>query len=54
MQLRRALDAPDVKSQFMAQGIQVIADGPQKFGEQVARENAQWARLVKAANIQGE
>ena len=54
MQLRRALDAPDVKSQFIAQGIQVIADGPQKFGEQVARENAQWARLVKAANIQGE
>jgi tripartite-type tricarboxylate transporter receptor subunit TctC len=54
LQLHRALDAPDVRSSFAAQAIYVIGDGPVKFGEQVARENALWARLVKAADIKGE
>jgi tripartite-type tricarboxylate transporter receptor subunit TctC len=53
-QLRRALDAPDVKAQFAQQAIEVVGDGPQKFGELVAREHAQWARLVKIADIKGE
>jgi tripartite-type tricarboxylate transporter receptor subunit TctC len=54
VQLHRALDAPDVRSSFAGQAIYVIGDGPVKFGEQVARENALWARLVKAADIRGE
>jgi tripartite-type tricarboxylate transporter receptor subunit TctC len=53
-QLRRALDAADVKAQFAAQEIIVLGEGPQRFGDMVAREHAQWARLVKAAGIKGE
>jgi tripartite-type tricarboxylate transporter receptor subunit TctC len=54
LQVRRALDAPDVKAQFAQQAIEVIGDGPAKFGELIAREHAQWARLVKIADIKGE
>jgi tripartite-type tricarboxylate transporter receptor subunit TctC len=54
VQLRRALDAPEVKNQFAQQAIIVVGDGPAKFAEQIARENAMWAKLVKAADIKGE
>ena len=53
-QLRRVLESPDIKAQFAAQSILILGDGPAKFGEQIARENAQWARIVKAADIKGE
>ncbi len=54
VQLRRVLESPDIKAQFAAQSIFILGDSPAKFGEQIARENAQWARIVKAADIKGE
>jgi tripartite-type tricarboxylate transporter receptor subunit TctC len=54
IQLRRVLESPDIKAQFAAQSIFILGDSPAKFGEQIARENAQWARIVKAADIKGE
>jgi tripartite-type tricarboxylate transporter receptor subunit TctC len=53
-QLRRVLESPDIKAQFAAQSIFILGAGPAKFGDQIARENAQWARIVKAADIKGE
>ncbi|MDB5945164.1 MAG: tripartite tricarboxylate transporter substrate binding protein, partial [Ramlibacter sp.] len=53
-QLRLVLEMPEVKAQFAGQSISIIGDGPAKFAEQIARENAQWARIVKAADIKAE
>ncbi len=53
-QLRRVLESPDIKAQFAAQSIFILGDGPAKFGDQIGRENAQWAHIVKAADIKGE
>lgn len=53
-QLRLVLEMPDVKAQLAGQSISIIGDGPVKFAEQIAREHAQWARIVKAADIKGE
>ncbi|MDB5874187.1 MAG: transporter substrate-binding protein [Ramlibacter sp.] len=53
-ELRLVLKMPDVKAQLDAQGINVIADGPAKFRQQITREHGQWARIVKAADVKAE
>jgi tripartite-type tricarboxylate transporter receptor subunit TctC len=52
--LQKVLADLEIRSSFAGQGINVIGDAPAKFAEQIARENAQWARLVKAADIKAE
>ncbi len=52
--LLAVLKMPDVKSQLDAQGIAIVGDGPVKFRQLITRENLQWARIVKAADIKAE
>lgn len=54
MELRQVLKLPEVKSQLDAQGIAIVGDGPVKFRQLIARENTQWARIVRAADIKAE
>lgn len=52
--VRQALKQPDLKAQLDAQGITVIADGPARFQQLIVRESAQWAAIVKAADIKAD
>jgi len=53
-ELQMVLKMPEVKSQLDAQGIAIVGDGPAKFRQLIMRENLQWARIVKAADIKAE
>lgn len=53
-ELRAVLKMPDVISQLDVQGIAIVGDGPSRFGQLIAREHEQWARIVKAANIKAD
>ncbi|MBI2771957.1 MAG: tripartite tricarboxylate transporter substrate binding protein [Burkholderiales bacterium] len=53
-ELRTVLKMPDVKSQLDGQGIAIVGDGPAKFRQLITREQGQWARIVKAADIKSE
>lgn len=50
-ELRRVLAIADVKAQLEAQGIGIAAEGPAEFHKLAVREHAQWAEIVKSANI---
>lgn len=50
-ELRRVLATADVKTQLEAQGIGIAAEGPAGFHQLAVREHAQWAEIVKSANI---
>jgi tripartite-type tricarboxylate transporter receptor subunit TctC len=52
--LRTVLSMADVKSQLAAQSIDLVGAGPAEFGEQIARESAQWAKVVKAAGVKAD
>lgn len=53
-QLARLLKSADVKGVLAAQSIDVVGDAPTKFAEQINRENAQWARIAKTADIKAD
>ncbi len=52
--VRRALDAPQVKEKLVSRGFQVSAGTPEAFVEFLKRESDAAARLVRAANIKVE
>jgi tripartite-type tricarboxylate transporter receptor subunit TctC len=53
-ELARLLESADIKGTLAAQSIYVVGDGPARFAEQIGRENMQWARIVKAADIKAD
>jgi len=53
-QLARLLDLADVKGPLAAQSIDVVGEGSTRFAEQIGRENMQWARIVKSADIKAD
>lgn len=52
--VRRALEAPQVKEKLISRGFQVAAGTPEAFAEFLKRESDAAGRLVKAANIKVE
>jgi tripartite-type tricarboxylate transporter receptor subunit TctC len=48
----KALDAPDLKEVFAAQGFIVAGSTPEAFRTWVESEVAKWGRIVRAANVQ--
>ncbi len=50
----RALQAPDVKERFAAQGVDPIGSTPEEFAAFLKSEVARWAKVVKAAGIKPE
>ncbi len=50
----RALQAPDVRERFSAQGLDVVGSTPDEFAAHIKAEIARWGKVVKAAGIKPE
>ena len=50
-EIRKALQLPDVKQRFVAEGIEPIDGPPDVFRNVVQRDVAKWIKVVQAANI---
>lgn len=49
-----ALQAPDLQSQFAAQGIDVVRAGPQEFAALIRSETDKWAKVIQTAGVKSE
>ncbi len=47
----QALQTPDIRERFIAQGMDIIASTPEQAAAHLREELARWAKVVKAANI---
>ena len=47
----RALQAPEVKERFDAQGLEIIGSSPEQFAAHLKAEIARWSNVVKAAGV---
>jgi tripartite-type tricarboxylate transporter receptor subunit TctC len=47
----KAINAPDVKSHLLRDGLEPVGDTPQEFAALVKTEVAKWRKVVKAAGI---
>jgi tripartite-type tricarboxylate transporter receptor subunit TctC len=50
----QALDAPDVKTQLAAQGMEPLQGGPAEYERFFKSEVEKWARVINAAGIKAE
>ncbi len=50
----RVLSDPDVKKRIADLGADVVGNSPEEFGAAMRAESAQWAEIIKAANIRAE
>jgi tripartite-type tricarboxylate transporter receptor subunit TctC len=50
----RVLRDPEVKKRITDLGADVVGDSPEEFGAAMRAESAQWAEIIKAANIRAE
>lgn len=49
-----ALAQPDIQAQLTAKGIHAVPTGEAAFRDLIQREQTQWVRLIKQANIQAD
>ena len=50
----RVLRDPEVKKRITDLGADVVGNSPEEFGAAMRAESAQWAEIIKAANIRAE
>ena len=50
----RILQAPDMKSRMVNQGVDIVASSPAEFEKFIIAEIAKWSRVVKAANVHAD
>jgi tripartite-type tricarboxylate transporter receptor subunit TctC len=50
----RVLTDPEVKKRITDLGADVVGNSPEEFGAAMRAESAQWAEIIKAANIRAE
>jgi len=50
----KSLAVPEMKSRLLAQGVEIVGDGPQEFDRRLREEIVKWDKLVKAAGITAE
>src|SRR5438105_2143046 len=50
----RVLRDPEVKKRITDLGAEVVGNSPEEFGAAMRAESAQWAEIIKAANIRAE
>jgi tripartite-type tricarboxylate transporter receptor subunit TctC len=48
------VNAPDVRAKLEGQGMYPVANRPDAFAAQIARETASWARVIREAGIKAE
>ena len=49
--LTRVSNAPEMKSRFVSEGVEVVNKPSEEFAAQIKRELVQWAKVIKAAGI---
>ncbi len=49
----KAMQSPDMSKSLLAEGSEAVSSSPTAFAAHMKAENAQWARVVKAAGIRG-
>src|SRR5205807_8512907 len=50
----RVLRDPEAKKRISDLGAEVVGNSPEEFGAATRAESAQWAEIIKAANIRAE
>nr|WP_255429563.1 tripartite tricarboxylate transporter substrate binding protein [Ramlibacter albus] len=50
-EVAKALASPDVKDKLMSQGAVVVGNTPSEFAAYLARESAEYGRLIKSINL---
>jgi len=50
-EINRILAAPDVRAKLADLGYEPVGGTPEEFGAYMAREEAKWGKIVKAANL---
>ncbi len=53
-ELRKILEADEVRKVLAAEGGQVTANGPEEFARYVAAETRKWSKIITAMNIKAE
>jgi tripartite-type tricarboxylate transporter receptor subunit TctC len=50
----KAMAVPEMKTRLLAQGVEIVGDGPREFDRTIRGEIAKWDKLVKTAGITAE
>ena len=50
----RILQAPDLKTRILNQGVDIVASSPAEFEKFIIAEVAKWSRVVKAAGVRAD
>ena len=50
----KVLQMPDMKQKLLSQGGEAVGSTPEQFQKMIVTEIAQWAKVVKAANIKAD
>lgn len=53
-EIRKAVQAPEVREKLNSQGIEVVGSTPAEFDAHIRSETAKWARVVKLAGIHAQ
>jgi len=53
-QIRKILEAPDVRAQLAAQGAEPLPEGPDAFAARIRADIDKWSALIKAAGLHPE
>lgn len=53
-EVRRALDAREIKERFMAQGAELVGSTPEEFTVHIRSELRRWAEVIRSAGITPE
>jgi tripartite-type tricarboxylate transporter receptor subunit TctC len=53
-EVRKLLEAPEVKAKFAAQGIEVWTSSPAEFARFMREDHARWGKVIREAGIKGE
>jgi tripartite-type tricarboxylate transporter receptor subunit TctC len=49
-----AMAVPEMKSRLLAQGVEIVGNGPREFDRTIREEIAKWDKVVRAAGISAE
>ena len=53
-EVRKALEVPEVKERFIAQGAELVGSSPEEFSMLIRGELRRWAEVIKSAGITPE
>ncbi|MEG0557486.1 MAG: tripartite tricarboxylate transporter substrate binding protein, partial [Comamonas sp.] len=53
-EIRKAVQAPDVREKLNSQGVEVVGSTPAEFDAHIRSETAKWTRVVKLAGIHAQ